>query len=150
MKNFDFIQCANVSMKNCSESLNNANKAYTSISQVLKDIQRKTMMEAGYASVFTSLGLAADGTFTPAQFFAVMSKEQFNKVKVGKGKTRHEEERLGIWGWTQAKDKDGNKLFEADGVTPKMEAVLRTVSAWTPTRLFKCIAQANAIKAQSK
>ncbi|MBR4754924.1 MAG: porphobilinogen synthase, partial [Lachnospiraceae bacterium] len=46
-------------------------------------------------------------------------------IFVMEGKNKKEEQKLGIWGWSQKKDADGNKLFEADGVTPQMEAVLR-------------------------
>lgn len=145
MTNFNFIATANESIKNVSKQLRNGNKEFNSLSSVLKDIQRKQYMKAGYADVFKSLGLPTDGRFTPADFFKKMNDEQFKTVTVGRGKNKKEEKRLGIWGWAQKKDEDGTKIFEEDGVTPVMVPVLRVVSSWTSNKLFACIAQANAL-----
>ncbi len=151
MKSFNFITVANESIKNVSKELRNANREYTSLSSVLKDIQRVKFMEAGYATVFEGLGLRSDGKFTPREFTEVMCEEQFAEVTVGKGKDKHTEKRLGVWGYRQKVDPETKeKVYEQDGVTPVMEAVLRVVTSWTPTKLFKAIAQANAIKAQAK
>lgn len=147
MKNFDFIQVGNESMKSVANNLRNGNKMYASLSQVLKDIQRSALMRVGYKAVFEGLGLPSDGNFSPQQFRIACVDEQYKVVSVGKGKEKHEEKRIGIWGWKQSEDVEGNKLFEADGTTPKMEPVLRVVTAWTPNKLFKVLAQANALKA---
>lgn len=144
------ISAANQSVKSFADSLRSGNKEYTSLSRVLKDIQRSELLKAGYAAAFEALGLPSDGSFKPARFFAIMQESQFKTVTVReKGKDPREEQRLGIWGMAQKKDADGKKVFEADGTTPVMEPVLRVVAAWTPNKLFKCIAQAQAIAAQA-
>lgn len=148
MANFSFIVASEKSVKNFAKSLRGGNKEYTSISRVIKDVQSVALMDAGYRDVFAALGLPTNGKFTPMDFFGCMQPSQFKTVTVGKGENRKDEQRLGIWGWAQKKDENGQKVFEADGKTPVMEAVLRTVTAWTPNKLFKCIAQAQAIAAQ--
>ena len=150
MKNFDFIQSANESIKVVANNLREANREYTSISQVLKDIQRKPLMKLGYAKVFASLGLRTDGKVKPANFFNALQPEQWKTVTTGKGENKKEEKKVGLWGWSQKKDSEGKKVFEEDGVTPVMEPVLRTISAWTPNKVFKVIAQANALKEAAK
>lgn len=150
MTNFNFINVANESIKSVNKQLRNGNKEFNSLSSVLKDIQRKQYMKAGYAEVFKSLGLPTDGRFTPADFFKKMNAEQFKTVTVGRGKNKKEEKRLGIWGWAQKKDEDGNKVFESDGKTPVMVPVLRVVSSWSANKLFACISQANALKEAAK
>lgn len=150
MTNYNFIEASEKSLKNVAKEVRGGNVVYTSLSQVLKDIQRSDLMKAGYKAAFAGLGVAIDENkkFAAADFFCLMQEAQYKAVTVGKGKEKKEVKKLGLWGWSQMKDADGNKLFEEDGVTPKMEAVLRVVTAWTPNKVFKAIAQAKAIKVQ--
>ena len=130
MKNFDFIENANVVLKNVGADLRGGNKEYTSISRVLKDIQRKDMLKAGYGKVFEAVGLEA-GSITPADFFAAVPKDMHGTDKKG-------EDFVGVWGWKVTKrDKDGKAI--------EKEAVLRKVTAWTPNKLFKVLAQSQEL-----
>ena len=130
MKNFDFIESANVVLKNVGADLRGANKEYTSISRVLKDIQRKDMLKAGYGKVFEAVGLKADH-ITPADFFAAVPKDMHGNDKKGN-------DYVGIWGW---------KVLERDkkGKATKKEAVLRKVTSWTPNKLFNVLAQSQEL-----
>ena len=130
MKNFDFIESANVVLKNVGSDLRGGNKEYTSISRVLKDIQRKDMLKAGYGRVFEAVGLEAGG-ITPADFFAAVPEGMHGTDKKGN-------DFVGIWGW---------KVVERDkeGKATKKEAVLRKVTAWTPNKLFKVLAQSQEL-----
>lgn len=145
MKTFEIIASANETIKTVATNMREGNRVYNSISQVLKDIQRKNLLKAGYQQVFDKLGLEA-GKVTPKDFFASLDSEQWGRTVSKDGKPIGDKW-VGIWGTTQKKDADGNKVFEADGVTPVMEAKLRKVTAWTPTKLFKVYAQCLAIKA---
>lgn len=130
MTNFNFIENANAVLKSVAANLRKGNQEYTSISRVLKDIQRRDMLKAGYAEVFEAVGLEA-GKITPAEFFAAVPKSMHGKGKKG-------EDFVGIWGWKVVeKDKDGKAT--------KREAVLRKVTAWTPNKLFKVLAQAQEL-----
>lgn len=130
MTNFNFIENANAVLKSVAANLRKGNQEYTSISRVLKDIQRRDMLKAGYAEVFEAVGLEA-GKITPAEFFAAVPKSMHGKDKKG-------EDFVGIWGWKVVeKDKDGKAT--------KREAVLRKVTAWTPNKLFKVLAQAQEL-----
>lgn len=130
MTNFNFIEIANVVLKNVGADLRGGNKEYTSISRVLKDIQRKDMLKAGYGKVFEAVGLEAGG-ITPADFFAAVPEGMHGTDKKGN-------DFVGIWGWkTLEKDAEGN--------VTKREAVLRKVTAWTPNKLFKVLAQAQEL-----
>lgn len=148
MKKYDFIESANQVVKNVSKSLRDGNREYTSLSRVLKDIQRSDLLKAGYQEAFAGLGYTVDAKaqISPKQFMEAMCDEQFGVTVTKEG----EQEWLGIWGWAHKKDEGGNKLYEADGLTPVMEPKLRKVSAWTPTKIFKCLAQAQAIAAGAK
>ena len=126
MTNYNFIESANVVIKSVAAELRTANKEYTSISRLLKDIQRKDMLKAGYGDVFAAVGIEA-GTLTPAQFFASLPEGLHRTDK--KGQTF-----VGVWGYKT--EEDGTK-------TP----VLRKVTAWTPNKLFKVLAQAKELKA---
>ena len=143
MTNFNFIASANESVKNVSASLRSANKVYTSLSSVLKDIQRSAYLKAGYAEVFAALGFEG-GKVTPKDFFAATEPEQWGVTEY---QNKENKKWLGIWGWAQVKDETGKPQFMPDGKTPKMEAKLRKVSSWTPNKVFKVLAQANAIAA---
>lgn len=130
MKNFDFIESANVVLKNVGSDLRGGNKEYTSISRVLKDIQRKDMLKAGYGNVFEAVGLEAGG-ITPADFFAAVPAGMHGTDKKGN-------DFVGIWGWKVTKrDKDGKAI--------EKEAVLRKVTSWTPNKLFKVLAQSQEL-----
>ena len=132
MKNFDFIESANVVLKNVGSDLRSGNKEYTSISRVLKDIQRKDMLKSGYCTVFIAVGLGDKvGNITPADFFAAVPASMHGKDKKGN-------DFVGIWGW---------KVVERDkeGKATKKEAVLRKVTAWTPNKLFRVLAQSQEL-----
>ena len=130
MKNFDFIESANVVIKSVASELRNGNKEYTSISRVLKDIQRKDMLKSGYGKVFEAVGLEAGG-ITPAEFFAAVPEGMHGTDKKGN-------DFVGIWGWKVVeRDKEGKAV--------KKEAVLRKVTAWTPNKLFKVLAQSQEL-----
>lgn len=144
MTNFDFIASASESIKNVSASLRSANKEYTSLSSVLKDIQRSAYLRAGYADVFRALGYEG-GKVTPKDFFAATEPEQWGTTEY---KNKENEKWLGIWGWAQVKDETGKPVMMPDGKTPKTEPKLRKVTSWTPTKLFKVLAQANALSAK--
>lgn len=131
MTSFNFIECANVVLKSVASDLRGANKEYTSISRVLKDIQRKDMLKAGYGKVFEAVGLEA-GNITPADFFAAVPEGMHGTDKKGT-------DFVGIWGW-KTLEKD------AEGKVTKREAVLRKVTAWTPNKLFKVLAQSHMLQ----
>ena len=126
MTNFNFIESANVVLKSVAVYLREGNKEYTSISRVLKDIQRRDMLKSGYGKVFEAVGLEA-GSITPADFFKAVPKTMHGTDKKGN-------DFVGIWGW-KVVEKD------AEGKATKKEAVLRKVTAWTPNKLFKVLAQ---------
>ena len=130
MTNFNFIESANVVLKAVAGDLRDANREYTSISRVLKDIQRRDMLKAGYGKVFEAVGLEA-GKITPAEFFAAVPEGMHGVDKKGK-------DFVGVWGW---------KVVErdAEGKPTKKEAVLRKVTSWTPNKLFKVLAQSQEL-----
>jgi len=130
MTNFDFIGKSEQVLKGVSESLRGGNKEYTSISRVLKDIQRKDMLKAGYGKVFEAVGLVAGG-ITPADFFAAVPAGMHGTDKKGN-------DFVGVWGWKITKKDDKGKVVER-------EAVLRKVTAWTPNKLFKVLAQSQEL-----
>lgn len=144
MKSFDFIQKSLESVKDVQKSLASANKEYTSISQVLKDMQRKSMMKAGYSEVFAQLGLPTDGSVVPAQLFGSLDEAQWGKTVTTKNTTKW----VGLWGWSLVKNEDGTQAYEEDGKTKKREAKLRKVTSWTPSKVVKLVAQRNALRNQ--
>jgi len=131
MTNFGFIERANVVLKTVAGDLREGNREYTSISRVLKDIQRKDMLRKGYGVVFEAVGLEA-GKITPTEFFAAIPADMHGKDKKGK-------DFVGIWGW---------KTLEKDekGKVTKREAVLRKVTSWSPNKVFKVLAQSQELK----
>lgn len=130
MTNFSFIEVANAVLKNVGADLRGGNKEYTSISRVLKDIQRKDMLKAGYGKVFEAVGMEA-GKITPKEFFAAVPEGMHGTDKKGN-------DFVGIWGWKVTKrDKDGKAV--------EKEAVLRKVTSWSPNKLFKVLAQAQEL-----
>lgn len=128
--NYEFINVANNVLKGVAHELRDGNKEYTSISRVLKDIQRKDMLKCGYGKVFEAVGLEA-GKVTPAEFFAAIPEQMHGQDKKGN-------DFVGIWGW-KVTERD------AEGKATKKEAVLRKVTAWTPNKLFKVLAQAQEL-----
>ena len=130
MKNYDFILKSEEILKGVSSNLRSGNKEYTSISRVLKDIQRKDMLRAGYADVFAAVGMEG-GNVTPKEFFAAIPEGMH-------GTDRKGNDFVGIWGW---------KVLERDanGKVTKREPVLRKVTAWSPNKLFKVLAQSQEI-----
>ena len=139
MTNFNFIESANVVLKNVGKDLRSGNKEYTSISRVLKDIQRVDMMKSGYAAVFAAVGLHAGEKDEKGKTIVVEPKDFFAAVPASlHGKDKKGEDFVGIWGWKVVeRDKDGKAT--------KREAVLRKVTAWTPNKLFKVLAQAQEL-----
>lgn len=126
MKTVNFsvvIESANVVIKSVAANLRDANKEYTSISRVLKDIQRKDMLKAGYSAVFEAVGLVG-GNVTPKEFFDAIPESMHGTDKKGNGF-------VGVWGMKK----------EGEEKVP----VLRKVTAWTPTKLFKVLAQAQVL-----
>lgn len=122
MKTINVINSANEVMKSVAGSLRSANKEYTSISSVLKDIQRSAYLKAGYSDVFKAVGIDTDECkLTPADFFAKVHKSMHGTDKKG-------QDYVGIW---------GNKKNEDGTTTP----VLRKVTAWTPRKVFMVLAQ---------
>ena len=135
MKNYNFIELANAVLKNVGADLRGGNKEYTSISRVLKDIQRKDMLKAGYGKVFEAVGMEA-GKITPKEFFAAIPKGMHGTDKKG-------EDFVGLWGWKVTKrDKEGKAV--------EKEAVLRKVTSWTPNKLFKVLAQSQELNNAAK
>lgn len=128
--NYEFINVANNVLKSVATELRSGNKEYTSISRILKYIQRKDMLKAGYGKVFEAVGLEA-GSITPADFFAAVPKTMHGTDKKGN-------DFVGIWGW-KVVEKD------AEGKATKKEAVLRKITSWTPNKLFKVLAQAQEL-----
>lgn len=133
MKNYAFIENANAMLKTVAADLRDGNKEYSSISRVLKDMQSKECLKAGYAKVFEALGLEG-GKVTPPVFLAAVCDEL-------KGEDKKGNEFVGLWGW---------KIDERDeeGKVIKKSPVLRKVTAWSPNKVFKVIAQ--SIKLQSE
>ena len=122
MKTISVINKANEVMKSVAGSLRSANKEYTSISSVLKDIQRSAYLKAGYADVFKAVGIDTDERkLTPKDFFDRVHKSLH-------GTDRKGQDYVGIW---------GNKKNEDGTTTP----VLRKVTAWTPRKVFMVLAQ---------
>lgn len=149
MKTEKIIATANESIKVVANDLRDGNKEYTSISRVLKDIQRKEMLRCGYGKVFAALGLDADNNkVTPQDFFNALEPEQWGKTVTKSGKVS--EPWVGIWGMATVKDENGKKVMvTVNGVeVPKTEPKLRKVTAWSPNKIFKVYAQALAIRAQ--
>lgn len=151
MKTYNFINSANESIKTVGANLRSGNKEYTSLSRVLKDTQRAELLKAGYREVYEALGLNVDGKtkVTPAEFLAALAPEQWGQT-YNKAGEKVGEKWVGIWGWAQKKDSEGNKVFETvnGAEVPVMEPKLRKVTAWTPNKLFKVYAQALALRAE--
>ena len=141
------INAASANLKTVGTDLRSGNKEYTSISRVLKDIQRKDMLASGYAQVFAAVGLDA-GKITPAAFFALCTPEQYGQTFNKKGEPAGEPW-VGIWGTAVKKNVEGQPVLGPDG-SKVTEPVLRKVSSWTPNKLFKVLAQAQAFKANKK
>lgn len=116
-----------------------ANREYTSISRVLKDIQRSDLMRKGFAACFEAVGIEKGHKVEPAEFFAAVPVE--NWVEARKGR----EAMVGIWGLTTKKDEQGNVVKDAEGNEVKVP-VLRAVSSWTPRKVFLVLAQAKVAR----
>lgn len=122
MKTLVVIEGANNVINGVAANLREANKEYTSISSVLKDIQRSQLLKAGYREVFAAVGIDTDAVkLTPAEFFERVHKDLHGTDKKGK-------DFVGIW---------GNKKNDDGTTTP----VLRKVTSWTPRKVFMVLAQ---------
>lgn len=125
MKTINVIENANSVIKSVANSLRDANREYTSISSVLKDIQRTQYLKAGYAQVFAAVGIDVvenKSKLTPAEFFAKVHSSLKATDKKGN-------EYVGIWG------------TKANKETGKTEPVLRKVTSWSPRKVFMVLAQ---------
>lgn len=128
MTNVNFIESANGVMKSVAGNLRSANKEYTGICSVLKDIQRTQFLRAGYKEVFAAVGVDVEKEkLTPATFFSRVHADLYGTDKKG-------EKYVGIWGWKVVK-RDG------EGKAIEREAVLRKVTSWTPRKVFMVLAQ---------
>ena len=122
MKTTSVIENAVNVLKSVAGAMRDGNREYTSISSVLKDIQRKQYLKAGYAEVFAAVGIDVDAeVLTPATFFAKVHASLHGTDKKGN-------DYVGIW---------GNKKNEDGTTTP----VLRKVTAWSPRKVFMVLAQ---------
>lgn len=119
-------------LKDARKNLREANKEYTSLSQVLKDITRKSIWNAGYKEAFALIHVSLE-TLTPAKFRSALNDNMLYTNKTGKTA-------IGMWGTKVVKNKDGELVKNEDG-TPKKEAVLRPVASWTPTKIWTVLAQ---------
>lgn len=131
MTKFNFIESANVVLKSVGTEVRGANREYTSISRVLKDMQRKDLLKAGYGKAFEAVGMEG-GNITPKEFREALPAELVGTDKKGK-------EYIGLWGWKTI-EKD------AQGKVTKREAVLRKLTSWTPNKVLKVLAQAQELK----
>lgn len=118
----NIIANSNAVIKSVAGAMRAADKEYRSISSVLKDIQRKQYLKAGYAEVFAAVGIDVDKeVLAPASFFEKVHKSLHGTDKKGN-------DFVGIWG--NKKQEDGTKV-----------PVLRKVTAWTPRKVFLVLAQ---------
>ena len=138
------ISTANVQVKNFQKSLRDANKEFTSLSRVLRVVQCADLMKAGYSDCFAAVGFPTDRKVTAAMVFAALAQEQWVETVIKSGERKGETERTaGLWGYKQVVV-DGVKQVDEKGA-PVVEPCLRKITAWTPTKLFKLLAQAQAI-----
>ena len=116
------IESANATIKVAGKELRNADKESRSISSVLKDMQRREFLKAGYAAVFDAIGIDAyAGKITPADFFSRVHSSLHGTDKKG-------QDYVGLWG--MKKQEDGSSV-----------PVLRKITAWTPRKVFMVLAQ---------
>ena len=118
------IANANVTIKSVNKNLAAANREYTSISSVLKDMQRSQYLKAGFAEVFAAVGIdvMSGAKLTPAEFFASIHASLHGTDKKGN-------DFVGIWGVQKNKE------------TGEAVPVLRKVTSWTPRKVFMVLAQ---------
>lgn len=131
-KNVNFIENANVVIKSVAAELRNANKEYTSLSAVLREMKRKDMLKAGYQTVLAAVGVADANTLTPAFLREQCQEEQL--VDYTNKKTKQVEKVMAIQGY---------KLAD-DGKTRIV--VWRRVTSWTPRKVVLILAQSQAIR----
>lgn len=133
MEKKNIIESANQVLNSISKSMKAAGKEYKSISCVLKDIQRRNLMAAGYSECFAAVGLATDGKVTPAQIFALTEAAGlFVPVTKGKGADKKTENVAAIW------------VERTNKETGETTVKLQKVTSWTDKKLFTLIAQAKA------
>ena len=136
-KNAKSVQVVNVIEKGneilapVSKNIREANKEHFSISRVLADMQREAEMNKGYKVAFEAVGFDTTKKLNAATFFGTLPSGMYKLDKKGN-------KRYGVWGYKVEKDKEGNIISR----TP----VLRPVSAWSPAKVLKMLAQAKAIK----
>ena len=145
MKTFEnVIAAANEVFKSTSAERREWNKEYYSLSKLLRDAQQKSRMERT-APIFAAIGLPINGKVSPSYVLDSLSWEQWIEDKQGNAC-------VCLWNRVQAKDKDGNKLFEQDGVTPVMVDHCSRINegTWTLNKLVKLISQRNAFIAAAE
>ena len=138
------INVANEAMKSSRKERSEFNKEFYSLSKLLRYSQYKEHMKVT-APVFEKIGLATNGKVSPTEILASLTDEQFVTTKKG--------DRLPvIWSQSQATDKDGNKIFEADGTTPVLVDAYTYIreGGWTMNKLCKLIEQRNSFLANKK
>lgn len=117
-------------IESLSVNLRAGDKEYKSLSQVLKDIQRRNLMTAGYKACFEAVGLPTDGSVTPSQIFnAAFDAGLYVEVSKGKGSDKKTEKVAAVI--VERTNKD----------TGEKENKLQKVSSWTARKLFTMIAQ---------
>ena len=148
MKTVMIIASANEVLKTVSKNLREGNREYTSLSRVLKDIQRSELLKAGYGVVFDTLKI--DRKITPKAFLEALEPEMWGQT-YNKAGEKVGEKWVGLWGLAKVKDAQGNIVYDETPTGEKVartEPVLRKVTAWTPNKLFKVYSQSQAAKAQ--
>lgn len=119
----ELINAAAVNIKAAAE-LKSANKEFTTISSTLRFMQTREMLDAGYSKMFAKYGCLE--SITVPAFFAQLHPCLHGTDKKGN-------DYVGIWGMKTTKDANGNVVSE--------EEVLRKVTAWNPTKVFRVLEQ---------
>lgn len=143
MKTDSFLNVINDSkhiLKCTSRVRSSANKHYTSLSHVLKQIKTESLWNAGFSKAFAVMGVTSPMDLTPA-LFRDLAPEMFKADKDGKLM-------LALWGMSTQKDDDGNPTFDEKGKVIKIP-VQRIVKAWTPNKVLQLLAQSAVFRAQN-
>lgn len=128
-------------LKCTSRARSSANRHYSSLSNVLKQIKKDPLWNAGFSDAFAVMGIKEPMTLTPA-LLRTLAPEMFKADKDGKLM-------LALWGMSTQKDDDGNPTFDEKDKVIKIP-VQRIVKAWTPNKVLQLLAQSAAFRAQSQ